>query len=164
MKRGDNSPSQPAIMLSMISLLLILTLAYESCQMDLGEGLRLLSSLIELRLTYFSTSNPCTISVNFNCDLGLRKLMNLLVTCRNHSLTRFILYFISSFYIETEDRPGLLVKITKVIADLNIDVESAEIDTEGLVAKDKFCISYGGAALEAKLCELLLHSCRWRGI
>ncbi|KAJ4703040.1 ACT domain containing protein [Melia azedarach] len=70
----------------------------------------------------------------------------------------------SSFYIETEDRPGLLVKITKVIADLNIDVESAEIDTEGLVAKDKFCISYGGAALEAKLCELLLHSCRWRGI
>jgi transcriptional regulator of aromatic amino acid metabolism len=32
--------------------------------------------------------------------------------------------------IETADRPGLLVEIIKIIADVNIDVESAEIDTE----------------------------------
>jgi len=38
--------------------------------------------------------------------------------------------FISLLYIETADRPGLLVEIIKVIADVNIDVESAEIDTE----------------------------------
>uniref|UniRef100_I1NFC7 ACT domain-containing protein ACR n=1 Tax=Glycine max TaxID=3847 RepID=I1NFC7_SOYBN len=36
----------------------------------------------------------------------------------------------SLLYIETADRPGLLVEIIKVIADVNIDVESAEIDTE----------------------------------
>ncbi|KAH8497479.1 hypothetical protein H0E87_019953 [Populus deltoides] len=32
--------------------------------------------------------------------------------------------------IETADRPGLLVEIIKIMADVNIDVESAEIDTE----------------------------------
>ncbi|ONM62452.1 ACT domain-containing protein ACR12 [Zea mays] len=53
----------------------------------------------------------------------------------------------SILYIETADRPGLLLEIIKIIADTNIDVESAEIDTEGLVAKDKFhaltnCLRY----------------------
>ncbi|KAD4584024.1 hypothetical protein E3N88_21625 [Mikania micrantha] len=32
--------------------------------------------------------------------------------------------------IETEDRPGLLLEIIKIMADVNITVESAEIDTE----------------------------------
>ncbi|KAK3228492.1 hypothetical protein Dsin_000373 [Dipteronia sinensis] len=36
----------------------------------------------------------------------------------------------SLLYIEAADRPGLLVEIIKIIADINIDVESAEIDTE----------------------------------
>lgn len=42
------------------------------------------------------------------------------------------LYFhvTSLLYIETADRPGLLVEVIKIIADVNIDVESAEIDTE----------------------------------
>lgn len=32
--------------------------------------------------------------------------------------------------IETADRPGLLLEIIKIMADININVESAEIDTE----------------------------------
>ena len=36
----------------------------------------------------------------------------------------------SMLYIETADRPGLLLEIVKIITDTNIDVESAEIDTE----------------------------------
>lgn len=97
--------------------------------------------------------------------------------------------------IETADRPGLLVEIIKIIADCNVDVESAEIDTEvlnslfphshdsafiqsssilytdtsllqlldrafsiliqqGLVAKDKFHVSYGGAALNSSLSQV----------
>ncbi|KAB5544022.1 hypothetical protein DKX38_012134 [Salix brachista] len=81
--------------------------------------------------------------------------------------------------IETADRPGLLVEIIKVIADVNIDVESAEIDTEvslslspsilvllslssilhilvisqGLIAKDKFHVSYRGASLNSSLSQ-----------
>ncbi|KAL6125488.1 hypothetical protein ACLB2K_073545 [Fragaria x ananassa] len=60
----------------------------------------------------------------------------------------------SLLYIETADRPGLLVEVIKIIADVNIDVESAEIDTEGLVAKDKFHVSYRGEALNSSLSQL----------
>lgn len=36
----------------------------------------------------------------------------------------------SMLYVETADRSGLLMEIIKIMADINIDVESAEIDTE----------------------------------
>ncbi|CAJ1977592.1 unnamed protein product [Sphenostylis stenocarpa] len=67
----------------------------------------------------------------------------------------------SLLYIETADKPGLLVEIIKVIADVNIDVESAEIDTEGLVAKDKFHVSYGGAALNSSMSQVLVNCLRY---
>ncbi|XWS56872.1 hypothetical protein CRYUN_Cryun09bG0122700 [Craigia yunnanensis] len=63
--------------------------------------------------------------------------------------------------IQTADRPGLLVEIIKIIADINIDVESAEIDTEGLVAKDKFHVSYRGAALNSSLSQVLVNCLRY---
>ncbi|KAG6763418.1 hypothetical protein POTOM_030832 [Populus tomentosa] len=63
--------------------------------------------------------------------------------------------------VETADRPGLLVEIIKIIADVNIDVESAEIDTEGLIAKDKFHVSYGGAALNSSLSQVLVNCLRY---
>ncbi|XP_031382465.1 ACT domain-containing protein ACR12-like isoform X2 [Punica granatum] len=67
----------------------------------------------------------------------------------------------SLLYIETADRPGLLVEIIKMISDVNIDVESAEIDTEGLIAKDKFHVSYRGAAVNSSLSQLLVNSLRY---
>ncbi|KAL6641880.1 hypothetical protein ACP70R_020061 [Stipagrostis hirtigluma subsp. patula] len=67
----------------------------------------------------------------------------------------------SMLYIETADRPGLLLEIIKIIADTNIDVESAEIDTEGLVAKDKFHVSYRGAKLNSSLSQVLINSLRY---
>ncbi|KAL6905621.1 hypothetical protein ACP4OV_003222 [Aristida adscensionis] len=67
----------------------------------------------------------------------------------------------STLYIETADRPGLLLEIIKIIADTNIDVESAEIDTEGLVAKDKFHVSYRGAKLNNSLSQVLINSLRY---
>ncbi|CAK7325236.1 unnamed protein product [Dovyalis caffra] len=63
--------------------------------------------------------------------------------------------------IETADRPGLLVEIIKIIADINIDVESAEIDTEGLIARDKFHVSYRGAALNSSLSQVLVNCLRY---
>lgn len=36
----------------------------------------------------------------------------------------------SLLYIETADRPGLLLEIIKIMDDINIHVESAEIETE----------------------------------
>ncbi|CAN8298071.1 unnamed protein product [Cochlearia groenlandica] len=63
--------------------------------------------------------------------------------------------------IETADRPGLVVEVIKVMADINIDVESAEIDTEGLVAKDKFHVSYQGQALNSSLSQVLVNCLRY---
>ncbi|OVA06004.1 hypothetical protein BVC80_1707g110 [Macleaya cordata] len=59
----------------------------------------------------------------------------------------------SLLYIETADRPGLLMEVIKIMADINVNVESAEIDTEGLVAKDTFHVSYRGAALTNSLSQ-----------
>ncbi|KAF9598762.1 hypothetical protein IFM89_031430 [Coptis chinensis] len=62
----------------------------------------------------------------------------------------------SLLYIETADRPGLLLEIIKIMADINVNVESAEIDTEGLVAKDTFHVSYRGAALNNSLSQVMV--------
>ncbi|KAL6586290.1 ACT domain-containing protein acr12 [Orobanche minor] len=67
----------------------------------------------------------------------------------------------SLLYIETADRPGLLLEMIKIISDININVESAEIDTEGLVAKDKFHVSYRGAALNSSLSQVLMNCLRY---
>lgn len=67
----------------------------------------------------------------------------------------------SLLYIETADRPGLLLEMIKIMADININVESAEIDTEGLVAKDKFHVSYRGAALNSSLSQVLVNCLRY---
>ncbi|XP_010423543.1 PREDICTED: ACT domain-containing protein ACR12 [Camelina sativa] len=67
----------------------------------------------------------------------------------------------SLLVIETADRPGLVVEMIKVMADINIDVESAEIDTEGLVAKDKFHVSYQGQALNRSLSQVLVNCLRY---
>ncbi|XP_039052864.1 ACT domain-containing protein ACR11-like isoform X2 [Hibiscus syriacus] len=53
----------------------------------------------------------------------------------------------SLLFVETVDRPGLLVDIVKTITDINIAVESGEFDTEGLLAKATFHVNYKGKAL-----------------
>ncbi|XP_068660177.1 ACT domain-containing protein ACR12 [Aristolochia californica] len=67
----------------------------------------------------------------------------------------------SLLYIETADRPGLLSEIVKIMTDININVESAEIDTEGLVAKDSFHVNYRGAALNTSLSQVLTNCLRY---
>ncbi|KAG9458972.1 hypothetical protein H6P81_003480 [Aristolochia fimbriata] len=63
--------------------------------------------------------------------------------------------------IETADRPGLLMEIIKIMNDINVNVESAEIDTEGLVAKDRFHVNYRGAALNTSLSQVLTNCLRY---
>ncbi|KAL1544450.1 ACT domain-containing protein acr12 [Salvia divinorum] len=63
--------------------------------------------------------------------------------------------------IETADRPGLLLEMMKIMNDINVNVESAEIETEGLVAKDSFHVSYGGAALNSSLSQVLVNCLRY---
>lgn len=63
--------------------------------------------------------------------------------------------------VETADRSGLLLEMIKIMSDINVTVESAEIDTEGLVAKDKFHVSYRGAALNSSLSQVLVNCLRY---
>ncbi|CAN6573051.1 unnamed protein product [Malus baccata var. baccata] len=51
----------------------------------------------------------------------------------------------SLLYVESADRPGLLVDLVKIITDISVAVESGEFDTEGLLAKAKFHVSYRGS-------------------
>ncbi|KAE8724381.1 ACT domain-containing protein DS12 [Hibiscus syriacus] len=67
----------------------------------------------------------------------------------------------SLLYVETADRPGLLVDLVKIISDVNITVESGEFDTEGLLAKAKFHVSYKGKAISRPLQQVLANSLRY---
>ncbi|KAF5727855.1 putative amino acid binding protein [Tripterygium wilfordii] len=67
----------------------------------------------------------------------------------------------SLLYVETVDRPGLLVDLVKIISDINIAVESGEFDTEGLLAKAKFHVSYRGKAIIKPLQQVLANSLRY---
>ncbi|KAL6843254.1 hypothetical protein ACP4OV_026967 [Aristida adscensionis] len=67
----------------------------------------------------------------------------------------------SLLVVETADRPGLLVALVKIIADINITVQSGEFDTEGLLAKAKFHVSYRGRSLTKALQQVLVNSLRY---
>ncbi|PON68277.1 ACT domain containing protein [Trema orientale] len=67
----------------------------------------------------------------------------------------------SLLYVETADRPGLLVDLVKTITDINVAVESGEFDTEGLLAKATFHVSYRGKALIKPLQQVLANSLRY---
>uniref|UniRef100_A0A1D1YTM7 ACT domain-containing protein ACR n=1 Tax=Anthurium amnicola TaxID=1678845 RepID=A0A1D1YTM7_9ARAE len=67
----------------------------------------------------------------------------------------------SLLVVETADRAGLLVDLVKVVSDINIAVQSGEFDTEGLLAKAKFHVSYRGKALIKPLQQVLANSLRY---
>ncbi|XP_059645337.1 ACT domain-containing protein ACR11 [Cornus florida] len=63
--------------------------------------------------------------------------------------------------VETVDRPGLLVDLVKNITDINVTVKSGEFDTEGLLAKAKFHVSYRDKAIIKPLQQVLANSLRY---
>uniref|UniRef100_A0A0D9X5Q7 ACT domain-containing protein ACR n=1 Tax=Leersia perrieri TaxID=77586 RepID=A0A0D9X5Q7_9ORYZ len=67
----------------------------------------------------------------------------------------------SLLVVEAADRPGLLVDLVKIIDDINITVQSGEFDTEGLLAKAKFHVSYRGKPLIKALQQVLANSLRY---
>jgi hypothetical protein len=54
---------------------------------------------------------------------------------------------VNMLIVETADPPGLLLDIIKMVTKISILEDSAEVDIEGLVARDYFCVFSGGQAL-----------------
>ncbi|XP_020575365.1 ACT domain-containing protein DS12, chloroplastic-like [Phalaenopsis equestris] len=67
----------------------------------------------------------------------------------------------SLLVVDTADRPGLLIDLVKIITDINVTVQSGEFDTEGLLAKAKFHVSYRGEAVSKNLQLVLANSLRY---
>ncbi|RZC71083.1 hypothetical protein C5167_034253 [Papaver somniferum] len=67
----------------------------------------------------------------------------------------------SLLYVESADRPGLLVDLVKIITDINVSVQSGEFDTEGLLAKAKFHVSYRDKAIIKPLQQVISNSLRY---
>ncbi|CAL5007302.1 unnamed protein product [Urochloa decumbens] len=67
----------------------------------------------------------------------------------------------SLLVLETADRPGLLIDLVKAISDINVTVHFGEFDTEGLLAKAKFHVSYRGKPLIKALQQVLSNSLRY---
>eukprot|EP00884_Botryococcus_braunii_P005185 jgi/Botrbrau1/14668/Bobra.0108s0027.3 len=63
--------------------------------------------------------------------------------------------------ITTGDRPGLLTDIVRILKDISINLVSAEIDTEGVVAKDEFYITYHGDALNPSMTTLVKNALQY---
>ena len=57
--------------------------------------------------------------------------------------------------VRTPDRAGLLIDIIKTFKDVNVSGDSAEIDTEGLVADDTFLVTYHGGPLDSNMATLV---------
>ena len=60
----------------------------------------------------------------------------------------------SELTIVTTDRPGLLTDIVGILKDISVNVVSAEVDTEGRIARDSFFVTYHGEPLNSSMVTL----------
>lgn len=118
--------------------------------------LTLISSLME---AFPETSSSFTIkssSMDEGPKLGGRKVVQTTIEvneAKNGSC--------SVLKITTNDRPGLLVDIVRVLKDINLNVVSAEIDTEGPLAKDEFFVTYHGEPLSSNMVTLTTNALQY---
>lgn len=67
----------------------------------------------------------------------------------------------SELFVDTPDRAGLLTAIVATLKDLNVNVISAEVDTEGDQAKDMFYVTYHGDPLPAPMVQLVTNALQY---
>lgn len=67
----------------------------------------------------------------------------------------------SVLLVNTLDRPGLLTDIVRVLKDVSLNVVSAEVDTVGRNAIDRFNITYHGEPLTDPMCQLVINALQY---
>jgi UTP:GlnB (protein PII) uridylyltransferase len=67
----------------------------------------------------------------------------------------------SEVMVNTTDRPGLLTDIVHVLKDISLNVVSAEVDTIGRIAVDKFNVTYQGEPLPATMAQLTINALQY---
>jgi hypothetical protein len=67
----------------------------------------------------------------------------------------------SVLLVTTIDRPGLLTDIVRVLKDINLNVISAEVDTIGRNAVDRFNVTYHGEPLPDPMQQLAVNALQY---
>lgn len=67
----------------------------------------------------------------------------------------------TTLLVNTTDRPGLLTDIVRTLKDINLNVQSAEVDTIGRNAVDTFSITYHGEPLNSSMCQLVVNALQY---
>lgn len=67
----------------------------------------------------------------------------------------------SELVVSTLDRPGLLTDIVRILKDISLNVVSAEVDTVGRNAFDKFNITYHGEPLDGPMQLLAINALQY---
>ena len=67
----------------------------------------------------------------------------------------------SEVWVDTPDRPGLLTAIVSTLKDLNVNVVSAEVDTEADQAKDMYYVPYHGDPLPPPMVQLVTNALQY---
>ncbi|PSC76905.1 hypothetical protein C2E20_0795 [Micractinium conductrix] len=67
----------------------------------------------------------------------------------------------SVLLVNTVDRPGLLTDIVRVLKDISLNVVSAEVDTIGRNAVDRFNLTYHGEPLSEPMSQLAINALQY---
>jgi UTP:GlnB (protein PII) uridylyltransferase len=97
-----------------------------------------------------------TRDADITSPLGARRGIVTQIEVREHETGTH-----SVLLVNTLDRPGLLTDIVRVLKDVNLNVVSAEVDTIGRNAVDRFNITYHGEPLSEPMCQLVTNALQY---
>ncbi|CAI5998542.1 unnamed protein product [Closterium sp. NIES-65] len=130
------------------------TITQEGGKVESAEMIEAIRGTIIANLLKYHPESGTQLAMGLTCDSP---------PCNSSVPTRMAITALpdntgSELRVEAADRPGLLMEIVDVLTGMSISVTSAEIDTEGMVAKDVFTVSYHGGPLDDEMTTLTLNA------
>ncbi|CAI5511747.1 unnamed protein product [Closterium sp. Naga37s-1] len=130
------------------------TITQEGGKVESAEMIEAIRGTIIANLLKYHPESGTQLAMGLTCDSP---------PCNSSVPTRMAITALpdntgSELRVEAADRPGLLMEIVDVLTGMSVSVTSAEIDTEGVVAKDVFTVSYHGGPLDDEMTTLTLNA------